>query len=184
MNKQRMPAQGGSLPAGFGRRGALGGKIYIGSDHVGYDLKEKLKIYFSELGYEMEDKGAFKYDANDDYPDFIRPVAEAVAQDKESRGIILGGSGQGEAMCANRVKGARAAVFYGEAVPKEAIDIKGQKSADPFEIILLERKHNDANILSLGARFLSEDEIKFAAELFLSTKFEGAERHVRRIGKF
>jgi ribose 5-phosphate isomerase B len=159
-------------------------KIYIGSDHTGYDLKEKLKIYFSELGQEVEDMGAFKYDADDDYPDFIKFVAEAVAKDKESRGIILGGSGQGEAMCANRVKGARAAVFYGEALTKKAIDIEGKKSVDPFEIIKLVRRHNNANILSLGVRFLSEDEIKFAAELFLATKFEGEERHARRLGKF
>lgn len=161
-------------------------KIYIGSDHTGYEIKEKLKVYLSELelGYEIIDKGAFKYDANDDYPDFIKPVAEAVAQDKDSRGIILGGSGQGEAMCANRVPGVRAAVFYGEVLPQEAIDIKGEKNADPFEMILLERKHNDANILSLGVRFLSEDEIKFATELFLKTEFNGEERHKRRLAKF
>ena len=158
-------------------------KIYIGSDHTGYELKEKLKIYFNELGHEVDDKGAFKYDADDDYPDFIRSVAEAVVKDKESYGIILGGSGQGEAMCANRISGARTAVFYGGAVAKEAIDIKGRKSVDPFEIIKLARIHNDANILSLSVRFLSEDEIKFAIELFLSTKFEGEERHQRRIKK-
>jgi len=160
-------------------------KIYIGSDHTGYELKEELKTYLADLGigYEIIDKGAFKYDADDDYPDFIKPVAEAVAKDEKSFGIILGGSGQGEAMCANRAKGIRATVFYGEMVAKEAIDIKGAKSPDPFEIIKLARTHNDANILSLGVRFLSKDEIKFAVELFLSTKFEGEERHVRRIKK-
>lgn len=158
-------------------------KIYIGSDHVGFEIKEKLKNYFNELGHEMVDMGALKYDAADDYPDFIRPVAEAVAKDKDSRGIILGGSGQGEAMCANRVPGVRAALFYGEALPKEAIDIKGEKSVDSFEIIKLSRVHNDANVLSLGVRFLSLDEIKFAIELFLATKFEGEERHLRRIKK-
>ena len=75
-------------------------KIYIGSDHVGYEFKEELKKYLSELelGYEIEDKGAFKYDKDDDYPDFIKPVAEAVAGDPESKGIIIGGSGQGEAI--------------------------------------------------------------------------------------
>ncbi len=94
-------------------------KIYIGSDHAGFEIKEKLKAYLGELGlgYKVEDKGAFSYDTDDDYPDFIRPVAEAVAKDLNSRGIILGGSGQGEAMCANRVPGARAAVFYTEALP-------------------------------------------------------------------
>jgi len=158
-------------------------KIYFGADHVGYELKERLKIYFKEIGYEVEDKGAFSYDSDDDYPDFIRPLAEAVSKDKKGLGIILGGSGQGEAMCANRVKGARAIVFYGEAVPKQAIDIKGKKSLDPYEIIKLARVHNDANILSLSVRFLSEDQIKFAIELFISTKFRGEERHIRRIKK-
>ena len=81
------------------------------------------------------------------------------------------------------MKGARAAIFYGEATAKDAIDIKGQKSADPYEIIKLARAHNDANILSLSVRFLSEDEIKFAVELFLKTPFSGDERHIRRIQK-
>ena len=159
-------------------------KIYIGSDHTGYEIKEKLKIYFTELGYEIEDKGAFEYNADDDYPDFIMPVAEAVANDEESRGIILGGSGQGEAMCANRVEGVRAALFYGGAVAKEAIDVKGERSIDPFEIVKLSRTHNDANVLSLAVRFLSLDEIKFAIEIFLATEFKNEERHVRRINKF
>jgi ribose 5-phosphate isomerase B len=161
-------------------------KIYVGSDHTGYELKEKLKVYLVELasGYEVVDKGAFNYDADDDYPDFIKPVAEAVAKDEGSMGILLGGSGQGEAMCANKVSGVRAAVFYGEVLPIVAIDAKGSKSADPFEMVILERTHNDANILSLGVRFLSFDEIKFAIELFLSTKFSGEERHIRRLGKF
>ncbi|MGH7249786.1 MAG: RpiB/LacA/LacB family sugar-phosphate isomerase, partial [Minisyncoccia bacterium] len=141
-------------------------KIYIGADHTGFEAKEKLEKYFGELGYEVEDKGAFEYIPDNDYPDFIRPVAEAVASDSESRGIILGGSGQGEAMCANRIHGARAVVFYGEAVPTEAVDIEGDKSADSFEIIKLARLHNDANIISLGVRFLSIDEMKFAVELF------------------
>ena len=160
-------------------------KIYIGSDHTGLELKEKLKKYLSELelGYEITDKGAFKYDADDDYPDFIRPVAEAVAKDKGSMGIIMGGSGQGEAMCANRVPGARAALFYGEALAKEAVDINGKKSVDPFEIVKLARIHNDANIISLSNRFLSENQMKFAVELFLKTPFTGEERHQRRIEK-
>src|SRR3989344_485400 len=163
-------------------------KIFIGADHAGYDLKEKIKIYLKELelGYEIVDKGAFKYDAGDDYPDFVTPVAKAVAEGPESeerRGIILGGSGQGEAICANRVAGVRVAVFYGEVLPQDVIDITGRKSVDPYEIIKLSREHNDANVLSVGARFISEDEAKFAVELFLSTKFSGDERHVRRIKK-
>ena len=94
-------------------------RIYISSDHTGYELKEKLKIYIGELGYEVEDKGPTQYDTNDDYPDFIKPMAEAVVADKGSLGVIIGGTGQGEAMCANRVKGVRAAVFYGQAIAKE-----------------------------------------------------------------
>ena len=161
-------------------------KIFIGADHAGYELKEELKTYLSGLGlgYEVEDKGASNYDADDDYPDFSRSVAEATAQEKGSFGIIIGGSGQGEAMCANRVAGARAMVFYGEALAKGAIDIQGKESVDPYEIIKLAREHNDANIISIGVRFVSADEAKFAIELFLSTKFTSEERHVRRLAKF
>ena len=164
-------------------------KVFIAADHVGYELKEKLKIYLSELGlgYEVVDKGAFTYNPDDDYPDFVTHLAKAVAEGPESegrRGIIVTGSGQGEAMCANRVSGARAAVFYGEAVAQAPIDITGEKSTDPYEIIKLARMHNDANILSLSMRFLSEDQVKFAIELFLRTEFTGEERHARRIAKF
>lgn len=158
-------------------------KIYLGTDHTGFELKEKIKEYLVGLGHSVEDKGVFKYEADDDYPDFIRPVAEAVASEGESFGIIFGGSGQGEAMCANRVSGARAALFYGQALPTQAIDIRGARSTDPFEIVKLTRMHNDANILSLGVRFISLEEAKFAVQLFISTKFEGEERHIRRIKK-
>ncbi|MBY0376724.1 RpiB/LacA/LacB family sugar-phosphate isomerase [Patescibacteria group bacterium] len=158
-------------------------KIYISSDHTGYEIKEKLNTYITELGHEVVDKGPFEYDGADDYPDFVKGMAEDVAMDRESLGIIIGGSGQGEAMCANRVNGARAAVFYGQAIAKSNIDIKGGESTDPFEIVKLARVHNNANILSLSARFLSLDEIKFAIELFIATKFLGEERHVRRIEK-
>ncbi|MFA6256753.1 MAG: RpiB/LacA/LacB family sugar-phosphate isomerase [Candidatus Paceibacterota bacterium] len=160
-------------------------KIYIGADHTGFELKDKLKTYLTELGlgYEVVDKGPFTYDASDDYPDFIRPVAEAVAKDEGSFGVVLGGSGQGEAMAANRVPGARAAVFYAEAVAAAAIDVSGTKSSDPYEIIKLARIHNNANIISLSMRFLSEDQIKFAIELFLKTPFPGEARHIKRIQK-
>jgi ribose 5-phosphate isomerase B len=160
-------------------------KIFIGTDHAGYELKEKLKTYLSNLGlgYEVIDKGAFSYDANDDYPDFSKAVAQAVQADTESRGIILGGSGQGEAMAANRIPGVRVAVFYGPREAVHEVEISGRQSSDSFEIIKLAREHNDANVLCLGVRFLSEDEAKFAIELFLSSKFSGTERHVRRIAK-
>ena len=165
-------------------------KIYIGSDHVGFEFKEKLKNYLESLGmgYKVIDKGAFSYDKDDDYPDFIKPVAEAVAKDNleaklPSMGVVIGGSGQGEAMCANRVKGVRVAVFYG---PKESVlpvDVTGRESLDTFELIKLARIHNNANILSIGLRFTTPDEAKFAIELFLTTKFSGDERHLRRIKK-
>ena len=143
-------------------------KIYIGTDHAGFELKQALVSYLRELEYEVEDLGVNKYDELDDYPDFIAPVARAVASNLEqNRGIILGGSGQGEAIVANRFRGIRAAVCYGP----------------PFDIVRLSREHNDANILSLGARFITEDEAKEAVSLWLETEFSGEERHSRRIEK-
>ena len=141
-------------------------KIHVATDHAGLELKEKVKLYLSDLNYEVIDHGAYEYDALDDYPDFIFPCANAVSNDPESKGIILGGSGQGEAMAANRVKGVRAAVFYN----------------GPDEIIKLSRQHNNANILSLGARFMSEEEMYKIIEAWLSTDFESG-RHQRRIEK-
>ncbi len=142
-------------------------KIYFASDHAGFELKEKLKEFLKEKGYEVEGLGDFVYDEQDDYPDFILKAAQAVAENEGSKGIVLGGSGQGEAIAANKVKGVRAVVYYG----------------GPEEIIKLSRKHNDANILSLGARFLSEEEAKKAVELWLKTDFSEEERHKRRIKK-
>lgn len=142
-------------------------KIYIGTDHAGFELKEMLLPFLRSLGHETEDKGAHSFEALDDYPDFIRPVAEAVARDPESRGIIIGGSGQGEAMCANRTRGIRAAVYYG----------------GPFDIAVLSREHNDANILSLGARFVDEGEAREVVRVWLETPFSGEEKHARRIQK-
>ena len=159
-------------------------KIFISGDHTGYELKEEVKIYLQGLGYEVKDKGPSEYNADDDYPDFVIPLSESVAKNKGSFGIILGGSGQGEAMCANRIKGARAMVFYGPKEVVKEIDITSKKSTDTFELIKLARLHNNANILSIGVRFVSPDEAKFAAELFLTTPFQEEERHKRRIGKF
>ena len=141
-------------------------KIHLATDHAGLELKDKIKLHLTELGYEVIDHGAYEYNALDDYPDFIFPCAKAVAQDDQSRGIILGGSGQGEAMAANRIKGIRAAVYYN----------------GPEEIIELSRQHNNANILSLGARFMSEKEIYRIIEIWFDTDFE-AGRHQRRINK-
>ena len=141
--------------------------IYIGSDHAGYKLKEKIKTFLVELGYEVSDKGAFELNNFDDYPDFIIPVAKLVSQDTKSFGIVLGGSGQGEAMCANKTKEIRATVYCG----------------GNLEIIKISREHNNANILSLGARFMSDAKAYQAVKLFLETRFSSEERHIRRINK-
>ncbi len=145
-------------------------KIFIGSDHAGFELKNKLVTYLQELGYEVEDKGAVKYDQQDDYPDFVKPVAQAVSEDKNAKGIIIGGSGQGEAICANRFNGIRAFEYYAP-------------SREEISIVKDSRDHNDSNIISLGARFLSEDEAFEAVKLWLETPFSGDERHKRRIEK-
>ncbi len=161
-------------------------KIYLASDHAGFEMKGAIKEYlmYLELGYEIIDMGTNEYNQYDDYPDFVIPMAKAVAEEQGSMGIIFGGSGQGEAMCANRISGIRAGVFYGQMQPTSGVDLEGVESNDSFEIVKLMRSHNDANILSIGARFVSVDEAKFACELFLNTKFSGDERHVRRISKF
>ena len=141
-------------------------KIHIATDHAGLELKKAIRDYLKEKGHDVTDHGAHEYDAQDDYPDFIFPCARAVAANPENRGIILGGSGQGEAMAANRIKGVRAAVYYG---------------SEP-EISRLSREHNNANVLSLGARFISEQEIYDIIETWLDEPFEGG-RHQRRIDK-
>lgn len=158
-------------------------KIFIGSDHAGYEMKEKLIEYLAglELGYEVTDKGAFEYKEDDDYPDFVYPVALAVAENQGSFGIVLGGSGQGEAMCANKVSGVRAVVFYGQEDMEPTLG--GEMTSETFQMIKLGREHNNANILSIGARFVTVDEAKFAVELFLNTEFKQQERHLRRLDK-
>jgi len=141
-------------------------KIHLATDHAGLELKNSIKDYLISKGQDVTDHGAHEYDAQDDYPDYIFPCAKAVAADPESRGIILGGSGQGEAMAANRVRGVRAAVYYGSEK----------------EIVQLSRGHNNANVLSLGARFISEQVIYEVIETWLDKPFEGG-RHQRRIDK-
>lgn len=151
-------------------------KILVGSDHAGFGLKEKLISYLKELGYEVEDRGAFEYDETDDYPDFIIPLAREVSKHpNELKGIIFGGSGQGEAMAANKFSDVRAALYYGhgQCVVKEEHE----------SIIKLSREHNDANILSLGARFITEEEMKQVVKEWLDTPFVGNERHQRRLAK-
>lgn len=140
-------------------------RIFLGTDHAGFELKEKIKNFLGGLGYEVIDKGATSFNSDDDYPDFIKLVAAEVSADsKNNIGIILGKSGQGEAMTANRFKNVRAAVYYG---------------GNP-EIIKLSREHNNANILSLGAGFLSEEEAKSVVKIWLDTEFTENDRHSRR----
>ena len=150
-------------------------KIHVGSDHAGFELKESLKHFLESEGYEVVDYGAVEFDPDDDYPDFILPVAIAVSSDPNARGIVIGGSGQGEAIVANRVPGVRAVVFNGQYEPDDGREV-------PNEIVIA-RQHNDANVLSLGARFLNYDEAREAVELWLETAFSEDERHIRRIEK-
>ena len=143
-------------------------KIFLGADHAGFELKEHVKKYLQKSGMKVEDKGAHKFSPQDDYPDFIVPVAKKVAEDPiNSRGIIFGSSGQGEAIAANKIKNVRAALYYGG-------DIK---------IVKLSRTHNNSNILSLGARVLAKEEAVKAVKLWLETDFSNEPRHVRRIKK-
>jgi len=143
-------------------------KVFLGSDHAGYKMKEMLEVFVHDMGHEAIDKGVIHPEPQDDYPDYIAPVAREVSRNPDNtRGIILGGSGQGEAMLANRFKGIRAVVFYGGSM----------------EIVKLSRTHNNANILSLGARFISDKEAREAVALWLDTPFSEDKRHNRRIGK-
>lgn len=139
--------------------------IVLATDHAGFELKEHVKRFLTKKGYDIKDFGALEYDGLDDYPDFILPAAKYISEHKLI-GIIFGGSGQGEAMAANRINGIRAAVFYN----------------GPDEIVELSRLHNNANILSIGARFVSNQEVEKIIELWLSTDFEEG-RHEKRINK-
>ena len=141
-------------------------KILLASDHAGFELKEFLNNHLIQLKYDVEDCGAHAMDPTDDYPDFIIPTARKVASDSDSRGIIMGGSGQGEAIAANRIKGVRAAVYYD----------------GPIDIVKLSRFHNNANILSFGARFISNEKAAVAVIMWLNEPFEGG-RHQKRIDK-
>src|SRR3989338_10608810 len=160
-------------------------KIYLGGDHAGFELKAKVKKFLNESAsdYEVEDCCEFSNNPDDDYPDFIKPVALALQKDPHGMGIIFGGSGQGEAMVANRYKGVRATVFYAPAIAQGEVDVSGRRSNDPFEIVRLSREHNNTNVLSLSARFLKESDALKAVELWLKTPFPKEERHVRRLNK-
>lgn len=157
--------------------------VYLATDHTGLNLKNNVKDFLLEKGYEVEDCGVYELDPNDDYPDFISKAAEKVSKNPQEFAIIFGGSGQGEAMVANKYPNVRCTLFYSRAVPQEAADISGRLSNDPFEILRLTRQHNHANILSIGARFLKEGDVLKAVLIWLETPFSKEERHVRRVEK-
>jgi len=156
-------------------------KIFLASDHAGFELKQKLADFLRAEGHAVEDMGPRELNPADDYPDFVMPLARRVAAEQGTFGIVFGMSGQGEAMAANRIPGARAAVWYGPTPQK--VQDGHERDGDGLEVLRLSREHNDANILSLGARFVSEEQGKQATALFLATPFSGDERHVRRISK-
>jgi ribose 5-phosphate isomerase B len=165
-------------------------KIIIGSDHAGFAIKASLKPFLESLGYEVKDCGPAKLDPDDDYPDYISPVAREVSKHADriggadsTKGIVIGASGQGEAMVANKFPHVRAAVYYGYGLEQGKHDHKKEEmqALTAMRIIELSRLHNDANILSLGAKFMDENEAKAAVKLWLETPFSGEARHKRRI---
>jgi ribose 5-phosphate isomerase B len=142
--------------------------IYFAADHAGYQLKNILIEYAQSLGYSTEDLGPFIHDPEDDYPDYVSKVAQKVAlHSEEARGCVLGGSGTGEALLSNKYPGVRAALWYG----------------GPISIVSLSREHNNANILSLGARFITTQDAQEALKVFLETNFTYDARHERRLKK-
>jgi len=144
-------------------------RVHLGSDHAGLDLKQHLTDWLTEHGYEPVDHGPFVYDALDDYPVFCLRAAEAVARERaagqDSLGVVVGGSGNGEQMAANKVEGIRCALVWSEDTAR------------------LAREHNDAQVVSVGGRMHSLEEMTRFVELFLAEPFTGDERHVRRIGQ-
>ena len=140
-------------------------KVYLGTDHAGFQLKEKVKTLLEKLGFEPVDCGAFELNPEDDYPDFCAAAAKKVAADPDSKGIVFGKSGAGECIVANKIRGIRAFLAVNE------------------KNVRLAREHNDANIMSLGSEIVSEGDIENLVKLFLETPFSGEERHVRRINK-
>ena len=140
-------------------------RIHIGSDHAGLELKAELVQHLTGNGHDVTDHGPHEYDALDDYPDFCIPAAEAVAKDPSSLGIVLGGSGNGEQMAANKVKGIRAALAWS------------------IETAKLARDHNNANIIAVGGRMHEISFVKEIIDAFIASPFSNDERHVRRIKK-
>ncbi len=158
-------------------------KVYLATDHAGFELKNKVAQFLKKEGYEVEDCGPETYDKDDDYPDFISKAAKKVSENPDHFGIVFGGSGQGEAIVANKFKSVRCALFYGPVIPPIATDVNGRESDDPYEMLRLTREHNNSNMLSIGVRFMSADDAMNAIKLFLTSKYSGEERHARRIAK-
>ena len=153
--------------------------ILIASDHAGFELKEQLTLFVRDMGYEVKDFGATEFNPDDDYPDFVAPLAREVSKSGgEAMGIIIGGSGQGEAIVANRFRHVRAMVFNGQFRPDDSHETR----PIPLEVKTA-REHNDANILSLGARFISKTDATEAVKTFLTTPFSEDPRHIRRLKK-
>ncbi len=143
-------------------------KIYLATDHAGFELKEKIKAYLEEKQEEVYDCGALTLESGDDYPEYMARAAEKVKEDAmhaPAIAIIFGGSGVGEAIVANRFAHVRAVVYAG----------------GPLDVIKVSREHNDTNILSIGSRFVTENEAKQAIDLFMMTPFSHDERHADRI---
>ena len=140
-------------------------RVHIGSDHAGLELKNSLVEHLKSSGHDVIDHGPHEYDALDDYPVFCIPAAQAVASEKGSFGIVLGGSGNGEQMAANKVKGIRAALVWSVETAK------------------LAREHNDANVIAIGGRMHSIEVCKELIDVFLATSFSNDQRHIRRIGQ-
>lgn len=157
--------------------------IALASDHTGLEQLKELQDYLEDLGYDCQNFGPPALKPDDDYTDYIFPAAKSVANGSCERAVIIGGSGQGEAMAANRIKGVRCAVFYGPAVPRKVVDVDGRVSHDPYEIVRLSRLHNNANALSLAARFVSLQDMKHVVKMWLETEFKDEPRHKRRIEK-
>lgn len=141
--------------------------IYLATDHAGFELKEKTKKILKKkfINFEVKDLGAFEYEQTDDYPVYIKKAAEKISENPENLAIIFGGSGQGEAMVANRFKNVRATVYYG----------------GNLEILKLSKQHNNANILSLGGRFVKKRNLNKILKIWLNESFSNKERHQRRI---
>ena len=145
-------------------------RIYFSGDHAGFRLKEKLKKWLEKKGYKIKDFGSLEYKETDDYPDFVIPMARRVAKDGNSRGICVAGSGIGEVMATAKIRGTRPVLFH------------SGKNMKRF--LVTSRVHDNANILSLGSRFLTEKQAKRGIEIWLKTDFPGETRHRRRLKKY